>query len=57
MFERRHEALLPRSIFLWRLVKCGVISLGFILISLFLGIHRYRYFERMSSIDAFGTQQ
>jgi hypothetical protein len=53
MFERRHEALLPRSIFFWRLAKCGAISLGFILVSLLFGIQGYRYFEGMSSIDAF----
>jgi hypothetical protein len=53
MFERRHEALLPRSIFLWRLAKCGAISLGFILVSLLFGIQGYRSFEGMSWIDAF----
>jgi hypothetical protein len=53
MFERRHEALLPRSIFFLRLVKYGAISLGFILASLLIGILGYRISEDMSWIDAF----
>jgi hypothetical protein len=53
MFERRHEALLPRSIFFWRLAKCGAIYLGLALVSLLIGIQGYRSFEGMSWIDAF----
>ena len=53
MFERRHEPLLSRSDFFWRLAKCAVISLGFIMGSLILGILGYREFEGMSWIDAF----
>jgi hypothetical protein len=53
MFERRHEALLPRSIFFWRLAKYGAISFGFILVSLLIGILGYRSFEGMTWIDAF----
>ena len=53
MFERRHEALLPRSVFFRRLAKCGAISLGFILVSLLVGILGYRISEGMSWIDAF----
>ena len=53
MFERRHEPLLSRSDFFWRLAKCAAISLGFIMVSLILGIFGYRQFEGMSWIDAF----
>jgi uncharacterized protein YecE (DUF72 family) len=53
MFERRHEPLLSRSVFLWRLAKCAAISLGFILVSLVLGVLGYRQFEGMPWIDSF----
>jgi hypothetical protein len=53
MFERRQEPLLPRSVFFWRLAKCGAISVGFILVSLVLGVLGYRRLEGMPWIDAF----
>jgi hypothetical protein len=53
MFEHRYEPLLSRSVFFWRLAKCGAVSLSFILVSLVLGILGYRQFEGMSWIDAF----
>ncbi len=53
MFERRHQPLLPRALFIWRVFKFGAISLGLVLFSLAAGIIGYRYFEGMSWIDAF----
>lgn len=53
MFERRHEPLLSRSDFFWRLSKCAAISVNFIVVSLILGILGYRRFEGMSWLDAF----
>lgn len=52
-FERRKEALLPRSKFIWRLFRHAMLALGFITVSLFIGIVGYRHFEGMSWIDAY----
>ena len=53
MFERRHEPLLPRAAFLRRLAKYAALALGFIAVSLVIGIAGYHYIEGMSWIDAF----
>ena len=53
MFEHRREPLLPRALFIWRVLKFSVISLGLAAISLLLGILGYRIFEGMAWIDAF----
>ena len=53
MFEHRREPLLPRGLFIWRVFKFSVISLGVAAISLLLGIVGYRIFEGMAWIDAF----
>lgn len=53
MFERRQEKLLPRSAYYRRLARHALISLGFILGSLLIGILGYRHFERMTWVDAF----
>jgi hypothetical protein len=53
MFEHRREPLLPRALFIWRVVKFAAISLGLAAISLLLGILGYRIFEGMAWIDAF----
>ena len=53
MFEHRREPLLPRALFIWRVLKFSVISLGLAATSLLLGILGYRIFEGMAWIDAF----
>jgi hypothetical protein len=53
MFEHRREPLLPRALFIWRVLKFSVISLGLAVVSLLLGILGYRIFEGMAWIDAF----
>ncbi len=53
MFEHRHESLLPRPLFYWRLFKFGLLSFGLAAGSLFLGIVGYRLLEGMSWLDAF----
>ena len=53
MFEHRREPLLPRALFIRRVVKFATISLGLAAISLVLGILGYRIFEGMAWIDAF----
>ena len=53
MFEHRREPLLPRALFIWRVLKFAAISLGLAAISLLLGILGYRIFEGTAWIDAF----
>ena len=53
MLERRHEKLLPKKAFYRRLAAYGAVSLGFILVSLVIGILGYRHFEGMPWIDAY----
>jgi hypothetical protein len=53
MFEHRHEKLLPRHLFLRRLAKYALISLGIIIISLLGGMIGYHVFEGYSWVDSF----
>ncbi len=53
MFENRHEPLASRRAFLWRLSKYALLALGFIVVSLVIGMAGYHYFEGMPWIDAF----
>jgi hypothetical protein len=52
-FEKRHESLLPRSKFFFRLVKFALLSIGLIVFSLIVGILGYHLTEGLSWIDAF----
>jgi hypothetical protein len=52
MFEKRHEPLLPRVAFLWRLLFHGIVALGVVLGSLLIGILGYHYLEGMEWIDS-----
>ena len=53
MFEHRQEPLLPRPLFLWRILKFGALSFSLAAVSLIIGIFGYRTFEGMSWVDAF----
>ena len=53
MFEHRRERLLPRRLFIKRLVKYGAVSFGLAAVSLLIGILGYRQLEGMSWLDAF----
>ena len=53
MFEQRHEPLLPRAAFFRRMTKYALLALGFIVVSLGIGMAGYHFFEGMSWIDAF----
>ena len=53
MFEPRRERLLPRRLFIKRLVKYGAVSFGLAAVSLLIGILGYRQLEGMSWLDAF----
>ena len=52
-FEKKHEPLLSRQLFLVRMVRHVALSCLFILISLVIGMAGYRYFEGMPWVDAF----
>jgi hypothetical protein len=53
MFEHRHEKLLPRHLFLRRLAKYALISLGIIIASLVAGMIGYHVFASFSWVDSF----
>jgi hypothetical protein len=52
MFERRHEALLPRDAFARRVTKYVLFAMAIVLASLLLGILGYHLFEGLPWIDA-----
>jgi hypothetical protein len=53
MFEHRRERLLPRPLFIRRILKYGAVSFGLAAVSLLIGICGYRQLEGMSWLDAF----
>lgn len=52
MFEQRHEPLLSRPAFFWRLFSHFIIAVGIVFGSLVIGILGYRYLEGLEWIDA-----
>ena len=54
-FEARHQPLLNRAAFVWRLAAHSFVAVIFIGLSLFGGMVGYRYFEGMSWIDAYAN--
>lgn len=52
MYEKRHQEMAPRRVFLRRLARSGVIAILIILASLGMGVLGYRYFEDLSWVDA-----
>jgi len=53
MFEHHRQPLLPRSAFLWRVVRYGGAALGIVIGSLGMGMAGYHIFEGLDWIDAF----
>ncbi len=53
MFEHHHEKLLPRRLFLRRLAKYALISLGIVIVSLVIGMIGYYVLEGYSWVDSF----
>jgi len=51
-FERRHEALLPRRLFLWRLARWGAVAGAVVLGSLAIGVCGYHYLGSLPWIDS-----
>lgn len=55
MFESKSEPLIPRKIFLTRLVKHIFLGLFLTCISLGIGMVGYHHFEKMGWIDAYAS--
>lgn len=53
MYERRHIAPIPFRRFVLRMILHAAFALVLIAISLLVGVLGYRYYERMSWLDAF----
>ena len=53
MFERRHEPLVPRPVFIRRVLRHGAVALGLIGASLLLGMVGYHVFEGLPWLDGF----
>ena len=51
-FERRHEALLPRRVFLWRLARWTAVAGAVVLGSLAVGVCGYHYLGGLAWIDS-----
>jgi len=51
-FERRHESLLPRRLFIRRLARWSAVAGAILLGSLALGVCGYHFFEGLPWIDA-----
>lgn len=55
MFEKHHEELLPRAIFLLRFTRAIVLGWIMIVAALGIGMAGYHYYEKMPWIDAFAN--
>lgn len=55
MFEKRHEPLAAKHVFLWRMVRSCAFAALAIVIALFIGMWGYHYYEHMSWIDAYAN--
>ena len=52
LFERKHQPLLPYSLFLQRMVRCALISMVLMVSTISLGAMGYHWIEKQSWIDA-----
>jgi len=52
MYEKIHHPLLPKHLFIFRLLGNFLIILSFVAISLFFGVLGYHHFEKMTWLDA-----
>ena len=52
MFEKKHEPLLPRAAFVFRLGRSFGVTLLIVAVSLLMGSVGYRHFAQLSWIDA-----
>jgi hypothetical protein len=53
MFEKRHQALAPKHVFFWRVIRSLVLGIAAIAIMLVVGMFGYHHYENMGWIDAY----
>ncbi|MES2272818.1 MAG: hypothetical protein V4487_01325 [Chlamydiota bacterium] len=53
MYENKHHPLLPIHTFVQRMIWHLLIGFTIILVSLFIGMYGYHYFEQMNWIDSY----
>lgn len=53
MFEKSHQPVVQKHVFIKRLLRNLFMGLTLVILSLMIGIFGYRYFEGMSLVDAF----
>ena len=51
-YERRHDQLAPRSVFIKRLIAALVVAVGLILLALMIGIAGYHFIAGFNWIDS-----
>jgi hypothetical protein len=51
-FERRHEKLLPRRLFIWRVARWSALAGAVIAVSLAVGVCGYHYLDGLPWIDS-----
>jgi ABC-type glycerol-3-phosphate transport system permease component len=52
-YERRHEKLAPRSVFVRRIIASLIVALGLIMLALFIGICGYHFLAGFNWLDSF----
>lgn len=52
MFERKHEKLIPASVFAKRMLGAVGVALGLILPGLFIGIAGYHWIDKLDWVDS-----
>ncbi len=52
MYERYHEPLIPREVYIRRIVRSGGLASAVILAALFLGVSGYHWIEGIPWVDA-----
>lgn len=52
VFEKKHHALAPRSVYYKRLMVSSLIALSFLSLSLFIGILGYHFLGKLTWIDS-----
>jgi hypothetical protein len=52
MYEHYHQPLISRSAFIVRVIKCSIISLFLLAVTIFIGAATYHYSEGYSWVDA-----
>lgn len=53
MFEKKHQPLLSKKAFFWRLLRGIALGISLVVFGLGVGILGYHYSEKMSWVDAF----